>query len=58
LSAIATRRLAACRSAQKNRRDLARFILRIKRQLGIAMIGIEHDMQMVAEAQSPSRPDI
>jgi branched-chain amino acid transport system ATP-binding protein len=31
------------------REDLARFILRIKHQLGIAMIGIEHDMQMVAD---------
>jgi branched-chain amino acid transport system ATP-binding protein len=31
------------------REDLARFILRIKRQLGIAMIWIEHDMQMVAD---------
>jgi branched-chain amino acid transport system ATP-binding protein len=28
---------------------LARFILRIKPQLGIAMIWIEHDMQMVAD---------
>jgi len=31
------------------REDLARFILRIKKQLGIAMIWIEHDMQMVAD---------
>ena len=31
------------------REDLARFILRIKHQLGIAMIWIEHDMQMVAD---------
>ena len=31
------------------REDLARFILRIKHRLGIAMIWIEHDMQMVAE---------
>ena len=31
------------------REDLARFILRIKRQLGIAMIWIEHDMQMVSD---------
>src|SRR5262245_28477735 len=30
------------------REDLARFILRIKHRLGIAMIWIEHDMQMVA----------
>ncbi len=31
------------------REDLARFILRIKHRLGIAMIWIEHDMQMVAD---------
>jgi branched-chain amino acid transport system ATP-binding protein len=31
------------------REDLARFILRIKHQLGIAMLWIEHDMQMVAD---------
>ena len=31
------------------REDLARFILRIKHQLGIAIIWIEHDMQMVAD---------
>jgi branched-chain amino acid transport system ATP-binding protein len=31
------------------REDLARFILRIKRQLGVAMIWIEHDMQMVSD---------
>ena len=31
------------------REDLARFILRIKHQLGIAVIWIEHDMQMVAD---------
>ncbi len=31
------------------REDLARFILRIKHQLGVAMIWIEHDMQMVAD---------
>jgi branched-chain amino acid transport system ATP-binding protein len=31
------------------REDLARFILRIKHQLGIAMVWIEHDMQMVAD---------
>jgi branched-chain amino acid transport system ATP-binding protein len=31
------------------REDLARFILRIKHDLGIAMIWIEHDMQMVAD---------
>jgi branched-chain amino acid transport system ATP-binding protein len=31
------------------REDLARFILRIKAELGMAMIWIEHDMQMVAD---------
>jgi branched-chain amino acid transport system ATP-binding protein len=31
------------------REDLARFILRIKYELGIGMIWIEHDMQMVAD---------
>jgi branched-chain amino acid transport system ATP-binding protein len=31
------------------REDLARFILRIKNELGLAMIWIEHDMQMVAD---------
>src|SRR5262245_25153470 len=31
------------------REDLARFILRIKHELKIAMIWIEHDMQMVAD---------
>jgi branched-chain amino acid transport system ATP-binding protein len=31
------------------REDLARFILRIKHELGLAMIWIEHDMQMVAD---------
>ncbi|MEX2126646.1 MAG: ABC transporter ATP-binding protein [Xanthobacteraceae bacterium] len=31
------------------REDLARFILRIKHDLNIAMIWIEHDMQMVAD---------
>jgi branched-chain amino acid transport system ATP-binding protein len=31
------------------REDLARFILRIKHQLGVAMIWIEHDMQMVSD---------
>jgi branched-chain amino acid transport system ATP-binding protein len=34
---------------RQEREDLARFILRIKHQLGIAMIWIEHDMQMVAD---------
>ncbi len=31
------------------REDLARFILRIKHQLGTTMIWIEHDLQMVAD---------
>lgn len=31
------------------REDLARFILRIKHELGIPMIWIEHDMQMVGD---------
>jgi branched-chain amino acid transport system ATP-binding protein len=31
------------------REDLARFILRIKHELGITMIWIEHDLQMVAD---------
>ncbi|MBI3435220.1 MAG: ABC transporter ATP-binding protein [Proteobacteria bacterium] len=31
------------------REDLARFILRIKHELGITMIWIEHDMQMVSD---------
>jgi branched-chain amino acid transport system ATP-binding protein len=31
------------------REDLAQFILRIKDELGLAMIWIEHDMQMVAD---------
>jgi branched-chain amino acid transport system ATP-binding protein len=31
------------------RENLARFILRIKHELGLAMIWIEHDMQMVAD---------
>ncbi|HEX9466671.1 MAG TPA: ABC transporter ATP-binding protein [Alphaproteobacteria bacterium] len=31
------------------REDLARFILRIKHELAIAMVWIEHDMQMVAD---------
>jgi branched-chain amino acid transport system ATP-binding protein len=31
------------------REDLARFILRIKHELGVPMIWIEHDMQMVAD---------
>jgi branched-chain amino acid transport system ATP-binding protein len=31
------------------REDLARFILRIKHELGLTMVWIEHDMQMVAD---------
>ncbi|MCC6779969.1 MAG: ABC transporter ATP-binding protein [Hyphomicrobiales bacterium] len=31
------------------REDLARFILRIKHQLGVTMIWIEHDLQMVGD---------
>ncbi|HYS47274.1 MAG TPA: ABC transporter ATP-binding protein [Xanthobacteraceae bacterium] len=31
------------------REDLARFILRIKHELNLAMVWIEHDMQMVAD---------
>ena len=31
------------------REDLARFILRMKHELGISMIWIEHDMQMIAD---------
>ena len=34
---------------REEREDLARFILRIKHELGIAMIWIEHDMQMIAD---------
>jgi branched-chain amino acid transport system ATP-binding protein len=34
---------------REEREDLARFILRIKHRLGIAMIWVEHDMQMVAD---------
>ncbi len=35
--------------SRDEREDLARFILRIKHELGLAMIWIEHDMQMVAD---------
>ena len=31
------------------RDDLARFILRIKHELGITMVWIEHDLEMVAD---------
>jgi branched-chain amino acid transport system ATP-binding protein len=34
---------------RNEREDLARFIIRIKAQLGLPMIWIEHDMQMVAD---------
>jgi branched-chain amino acid transport system ATP-binding protein len=34
---------------REEREDLARFILRIKHELGVSMIWIEHDMQMVAD---------
>jgi len=34
---------------REEREDLARYILRIKHELGIAMIWVEHDMQMVAD---------
>jgi branched-chain amino acid transport system ATP-binding protein len=34
---------------REEREDLARHILRIKHELGISMIWVEHDMQMVAD---------
>ncbi|MGH8679978.1 MAG: ABC transporter ATP-binding protein [Burkholderiales bacterium] len=34
---------------REEREDLARYILRIKHELGIAMVWVEHDMQMVAD---------
>jgi len=34
---------------REEREDLARHILRIKHELGIAIIWVEHDMQMVAD---------
>jgi len=34
---------------REEREDLARFILRIKYELGLTMIWIEHDMQMIAD---------
>jgi branched-chain amino acid transport system ATP-binding protein len=34
---------------REEKEDLARFILRIKHELGIAMLWVEHDMQMVAD---------
>jgi branched-chain amino acid transport system ATP-binding protein len=34
---------------REEREDLARFILRIKHDLGMTMVWIEHDMQMIAD---------
>ena len=34
---------------REEREDLARFILRIKHELNMTMIWIEHDMQMIAD---------
>jgi branched-chain amino acid transport system ATP-binding protein len=34
---------------REERENLARFILRIKHELGIAIVWVEHDMQMVAD---------
>jgi branched-chain amino acid transport system ATP-binding protein len=34
---------------REEREDLARHILRIRHELGIAMLWVEHDMQMVAD---------
>jgi branched-chain amino acid transport system ATP-binding protein len=34
---------------REEREDLARFILRIRHEVGIAMVWVEHDMQMVAD---------
>jgi len=34
---------------REEREDLARFILRIKHELGVSMVWIEHDMQMVTD---------
>ncbi len=34
---------------REEREDLARYILRIKHELGIAIVWVEHDMQMVAD---------
>lgn len=34
---------------REEREDLARFVLRIRNELGIAMVWVEHDMQMVAD---------
>ena len=34
---------------REEREDFARYILRVKHELGIAMVWVEHDMQMVAD---------
>ena len=34
---------------RQEKEDLARFILRIKYEIGIAMIWVEHDMQLVGD---------
>src|SRR5262249_1810131 len=34
---------------REEREDLARFILRIKHELNMTMVWIEHDMQMIAD---------
>ena len=34
---------------REERENLARFILRIKHELNVTMIWIEHDMQMIAD---------
>jgi branched-chain amino acid transport system ATP-binding protein len=34
---------------REEREDLARYILRIRHELGIAMVWVEHDMQMVSD---------
>ena len=34
---------------RQEKEDLARFILRIKYEMGITMIWVEHDMQMVGD---------
>jgi branched-chain amino acid transport system ATP-binding protein len=34
---------------REEREDLARFVLRVRHELGVAMVWVEHDMQMVAD---------
>lgn len=34
---------------REEKEDLARFILRIKHEVGVAMLWVEHDMQLVAD---------